>query len=173
MYNILFDSSSFTITKKLDQNNTGMDSLPTHQRVNNDDSYDGKVGVEVSDTFWEKQRALALENTQHAQCAISTQELYHEQLYLGESNHQNIDDNNTDMIETENHDAVDQFSTTASVSMVPDILPFETFNNDLDFNPEWIINGVDIETSSTNNITSSQPQFIVSAQNADKYLHIL
>ncbi|CAJ0826115.1 5528_t:CDS:2 [Entrophospora sp. SA101] len=101
---------------------------------------------------------MAKDNTQHAQCAISIQELYHEQLYLGEPNHQHIDDNNTDMIETENHDAVDQFSTTASVSMVPDILPFETFNNDLDFNPKWIINGVDIETSSTNNITSTQPQ---------------
>ncbi|CAJ0763249.1 18828_t:CDS:2, partial [Entrophospora sp. SA101] len=73
---------------------------------------------------WDPSFRMAVDNTQHAQCAISIQELYHEQF----------------------------------VSMVPDILPFETFNNDLDFNPKWIINGVDIETSSTNNITSTQPQ---------------
>nr|CAG8493552.1 10134_t:CDS:2 [Entrophospora candida] len=93
---------------------------------------------------------LIQDNTQNAQ----TQEPDPEQLYLGESNHLHIDDNNTDIIETEDHEA---------------------YNNCPGFNPEWFIEGVNTEASLTNNITPSQFQCgedQIDAYNHDYYLHI-
>ncbi|CAJ0843337.1 9852_t:CDS:2, partial [Entrophospora sp. SA101] len=87
-------------------------------------------------------------NTQDAQSAIPTQEPDPEQLYLGESNHLHIDDNNTDVIETEDH---------------------ETYNNCPGLNPEWFIEGVNTEASLTNNITPSQ--FQCGEDQIDAYNH--
>nr|CAG8447904.1 3762_t:CDS:2 [Entrophospora candida] len=87
---------------------------------------------------------LIQDNTQNAQ----TQEPDPEQLYLGESNHLHIDDNNTDIIETEDHEA---------------------YNNCPGFNPEWFIEGVNTEASLTNNITPSQ--FQCGEDQIDAYNH--